>query len=82
MSKKATMSNNAACLLKAIQRQEAVKETNKAIENVEQLIKMAAKRGYSFTAEQMKNEINKLSLEELASIVNPGIGPRHHLLAR
>ena len=76
------MSNNAACLLKAIQKQEAVKETSKAIENVEQLIKMAAKRGYSFTAEQMKNEINKLSLEELASIVNPGIGPRHHLLAR
>ncbi|NER38769.1 MAG: Nif11 family protein [Oscillatoria sp. SIO1A7] len=76
------MSNNAACLLKAIQKQEAVKEASKAIENVEQLIKIAAKRGYSFTAEQMKNEINKLSLEELASIVNPGIGPRHHLLAR
>ena len=77
-----TMSQNAACLLKAILEQEAVEEKKQAVENVEKLIKMAAKRGYSFTAEQIKNEISKLSLEELACMLNPGVGPRHHILAR
>lgn len=77
-----TMSENAACLLKAIQEREAVEEKNQAVENLEQFIKMAAQRGYSFTAEQIKNEISKLSLEELSSMLNPGVAPRHHLLAR
>ena len=79
---KNVVSKNAACLLKAIQKQEAVEEKNQAVENVEKFMKIAAKRGYSFTAEQIKNEISKLSLEELACMLNPGVGPRHHLLAR
>lgn len=43
---------------------------------------MAEKRGYHYTEEEIKTEISHLSAEELASLINPGVGPINHLLPR
>ncbi len=73
---------NAAQLFKAVQEDNALKEKLKAANNPELFIKISTERGYNFTAEKLETELNQLSSEELASIVNPGIAPRLHLIPR
>ncbi len=73
---------NAAQLFKAVQQDSELAERLKATNNPEAFIKIATERGYNFTVGELENELNKLSSEELASIVNPGIAPRLHILPR
>lgn len=73
---------NAAQLFKAIKEDRAFKEKLKAAENPETFRKIAEERGYHFSDEELREEISKLSEEELASVINPGIAPRHHLIPR
>ncbi len=73
---------NAAQLFKAVKEDSALKEKLKAANNPEAFIKIATERGYNFTVEELEAELNKLSSEELAAIVNPGVAPRLHILPR
>jgi len=73
---------NAARFFKAVKEDKALQAKFKAITNIDTFVKMADERGYSFTPEELQIEIEQLSEEELASVVNPGVGPRRHLLPR
>ncbi|MBE9003684.1 Nif11-like leader peptide family RiPP precursor [Fortiea sp. LEGE XX443] len=73
---------NAAQLLKAVKEDQALKERLKATANPEAFIKIAKERGYDFTIEEIEAEIDKLSEEDLAAIVNPGWGLRRHINPR
>jgi predicted ribosomally synthesized peptide with nif11-like leader len=73
---------NAAQLFKAVRQDQALKEKLRAADDPEEFMKIAESRGYSFTVEELKAEISKLSEEELAALINPGIAPRHHILPR
>jgi predicted ribosomally synthesized peptide with nif11-like leader len=72
----------AAQLFKAVKQDQALKERLKAATNPKAFIEIAKQRGYEFTVEELEAEICKLSSEELAAIVNPGIAPRDHICAR
>lgn len=74
--------NHAAQLFKAVKQDQAFQERLKAATNPEAFIKIAKERGYNFTVEELETEISKLSEEELAAIVNPGIAPRIHIYPR
>ncbi|MBD2681167.1 MULTISPECIES: Nif11-like leader peptide family natural product precursor [Nostoc] len=73
---------NAARLFEAVKRDQALQEKLKATANPEAFIKIARERGYEFTLEELDREIDKLSEEDLAAIVNPGWGTRRHLNPR
>ncbi len=73
---------NAAQLFKAVKQDQALKQRLKATANPEAFIKIAKERGYDFTVEELEAEIDKLSEEDLAAIVNPGWGPRRHIHPR
>ncbi|MDJ0798932.1 MAG: Nif11-like leader peptide family natural product precursor [Calothrix sp. MO_167.B12] len=76
------LQRNAAQLFKAVQRDSELEERLKATTNPEAFIQIATERGYNFTVEELESELNQLSSEELAAIVNPGIAPRLHILPR
>ncbi|OUL27133.1 Nif11-like leader peptide family natural product precursor [Nostoc sp. RF31YmG] len=73
---------NAAQLFKAVKQDQALKERLKATANPDAFIQIAKERGYDFTVEELEAEIEKMSEEDLAAIVNPGWGPRRHIHPR
>jgi predicted ribosomally synthesized peptide with nif11-like leader len=73
---------NAARLFQAVKKDQALQEKLKATANPEGFIKIAQERGYKFTIAELNNEIDKLSEEDLAAIVNPGWGTRRHINPR
>ncbi|MBW4673914.1 MAG: Nif11-like leader peptide family natural product precursor [Desmonostoc geniculatum HA4340-LM1] len=73
---------NAARLFEAVKRDQALQQKLKATANPEAFIKIAHERGYEFTVAELETEIDKLSEEDLAAIVNPGWGTRRHLNPR
>lgn len=73
---------NAARFFKALQHDEALKAKLKATDDPEAFIQIAAARGYNFTVAELDKEISKLSAEEFASVINPGISPRRHIMPR
>ncbi len=73
---------NAARLFQAVKEDQALQQKLKATANPEAFIKIAQERGYDFTVEELDSEINKLSEEDLAAIVNPVWGTRRHLNPR
>jgi predicted ribosomally synthesized peptide with nif11-like leader len=72
----------AAELLKAIKQDQALKERLRATSDPEAFITIAKERGYDFTVDELEAELDKLSEEDLAAIVNPGWGPRRHINPR
>ena len=73
---------NATRFFKAAHRDAALKARLKATTEPANFIKIAQERGYNFTVEELDTEISKLSPEELAAVVNPGIAPRRHIMPR
>lgn len=73
---------HAARFFKAIQHDEALKHRLKATTDPESFIKIAEGRGYSFSVAELDNAIAKLSEEEFAAVINPGIAPRRHIMPR
>ncbi|WP_315791486.1 Nif11-like leader peptide family natural product precursor [Fischerella sp. JS2] len=73
---------HAAQLFKAVKQDQVLKERLKAASDPEGFIKIAQERGYHFTIEELETELSKLSSEELAAIVNPGVAPRLHIYPR
>ncbi|ARV59956.1 Nif11-like leader peptide family natural product precursor [Nostocales cyanobacterium HT-58-2] len=74
--------NHAAQLFKAVKQDQVLQQRLKAATHPEAFIKIAKERGYDFTVEELETEISKLSEEELAAIINPGIAPRSHIYPR
>ena len=73
---------NTARLFQAVKKDQALKAKLKATANPEAFIKIARESGYDFTVEELEREIDKLSDEDLAAIVNPGWGTRRHIYPR
>ncbi len=73
---------NAARFFKAVQKDEALKQKLKATTDAEAFVKIAEGRGYQFTIAELENAISKLSEEEFAAVINPGIAPRRHIMPR
>lgn len=73
---------NAARFFKSVQQDEALKAKLKATTDPETFIQIAAQRGYNFSIAELDAAISKLSAEELATVVNPGVSPRRHLTPR
>ncbi|MEH2263336.1 Nif11-like leader peptide family natural product precursor [Nostoc sp.] len=73
---------NASRLFQAVKQDQALQQRLKATAAPEAFVKIAKERGYDFTVDELENEINKLSEEDLAAIVNPGWGTRRHLNPR
>lgn len=74
--------NTAARFLKAVQQDHALQERLKATSDPETFIQIAAQRGYKFTIEDLDTAIKKLSPEEVAAVINPGVSPRRHIMPR
>lgn len=73
---------NAAKLFKTVQKEAVLTNKEKALKHPRRFLKIAKECGYNFTAENLDSEIDKLSEEELAALMNPGVGPRQHLVPR
>jgi hypothetical protein len=73
---------NAAKFYTAMQKEQALMEKKQAEKNIVKFLELAKERGYDYTEKEIRRELRHLSEEELASLLNPGVGPRHHLLAR
>jgi len=73
---------NATRLFQAVKEDQALQQKLKATDDPQAFIEIAQERGYDFTVEELDSEINKLSEEDLAAIVNPGWGTRRHLNPR
>jgi len=71
-----------ARFFKMIQKDEVLLAKLKATDDPETFVNIATERGYDFTIEQLQAEIKKLSSEEMAVVINPGVGPRRHLVPR
>ena len=73
---------NAAKFLKHVMEDEALQAKLKAATEPEAFIEIARKRGYQFTEAELNREIENLSPEELAAVINPGVAPRRHIVPR
>ena len=73
---------NAAKFFKHVMADEALQAKLKATTEPETFIEIAKKRGYQFTEAELNREIDNLSPEELAAVINPGVGPRRHIVPR
>lgn len=73
---------NAARFFKSVQQDQGLKAKLKATDDPETFLKIANERGYQFTLEELDVAVSKLSHEEMASVINPGISPRRHLTPR
>lgn len=73
---------SAARFFNAVKQDEALKQKLKATKDPESFVQIAAQRGYNFTTEELQAQIGKLSAEEMAAVINPGVGPRRHIVPR
>ena len=73
-----TVESAAQFLEKTKQDQELIKKL-KAADNLDICVKIAEEYGYTFTTEELEAGLSKLSPEELAALVNPGVGTRIHI---
>lgn len=72
----------AARFFKAIQQDQALKAKLKATTDPEKFVEIAANQGYHFTVAELEAQISKMTPEEVAAVINPGVGPRRHIVPR
>lgn len=73
---------NAAHFFSEVEREEDRQLRQKALENPIFFIGLAKQQGYRLSLDRIEDEIAQLSSEKMASIWNPGIGARRHLIRR
>ncbi len=61
---------------------ETMRQKLKSAMDVHGCVKIAKDNGYDFTAEELQSQLNEMSEEEVAKIVNPGVAPRRHIEPR
>jgi predicted ribosomally synthesized peptide with nif11-like leader len=60
----------------------ALVERLKGATSSDSCVKIAEEYGYTFTTEELEAGLSKLSSEELATLINPGVAPRRHIEPR
>jgi hypothetical protein len=73
---------NAAHFFSSVAREEDRQLRQKALENPIFFIGLAKQQGCQLSLNRIEDEIAQLSPEKMASIWNPGIGARRHLIRR
>lgn len=76
------MTQGAAQFFKAAKQDQALQDKLKATSDPKAFIEIAAQSGYQFTVEDLNTAIEQLSEAEVAAMINPGVGPRQHILPR
>lgn len=76
------MTQGAAQFFKAAKEDQALQNRLKAASDPKTVMEIAAQTGYQLTLEDLNRAIEQLSEAEVAAMINPGIGPRQHLLPR
>ena len=71
-----------AQFLEKAKQDRALIERLKAANTSDTCVKIAEEYGYTFTTEELEAGLSKLSPEELATLVNPGVGTRRHIEPR
>lgn len=66
----------------AAKQDQGLMERLKAATHADTCVQLAEEYGYTFTTEELQAELSKLSPEELATMINPGIAPRRHIEPR
>ncbi len=73
---------HAARFFKAVREDGVLKDRLKATTDPDSFLKIAEQRGYHFTLDELEKEISTMSPEEIASVINPGVAPRRHIMPR
>lgn len=73
---------NAARIYKKVEQAQAQQQRQKAKNDPEAFVLLAKAKGYAFTVKDLETQLSQLSDEDVAGILNPGIGQRRHLLPR
>jgi hypothetical protein len=73
---------NAARLHKEINAQQDRQLRQQALQDPQVFVSLAERQGYRLNANNLAEEVAKLSAPTIAAIWNPGIGDRRHLLRR
>jgi predicted ribosomally synthesized peptide with nif11-like leader len=68
--------------IEAAKQDRALMERLKAATTSDICVKVAEEYGYTFTTAELQAGLSKLSQEELATLVNPGVAPRRHIEPR
>ncbi|HEY9861315.1 MAG TPA: Nif11-like leader peptide family natural product precursor [Candidatus Obscuribacterales bacterium] len=76
------MTQCAAQFFKAAKQNQALQTRLKATADPKAFIEIAAQHGYHFTLDDLNTAIEQLSEAEVAAMINPGVGPRQHILPR
>lgn len=56
-----------------------LREQLKTAVYLDRFIEIADRKGFDFTSIELQTELNQLSSEEVAAIINPGVYPRRHI---
>jgi hypothetical protein len=73
---------NAARLHKEINAQQDLQLRQQALQDPQAFMSLAEQQGYRLNANNLAEEVAKLSAPTIAAIWNPGIGDRRHLVRR
>lgn len=73
---------NAARFFKAVKEDQELQQKFKAITDQTAFMQMAEQAGYSCTIDELEEAMSELSPEQVAAVINPGVGLRQHLLPR
>jgi predicted ribosomally synthesized peptide with nif11-like leader len=68
--------------IEVIKQDRALMERLKAATTLDSCVNIAEEYGYTFTTEELEAGLSNLSPEELATLVNPGVGTRLHIEPR
>lgn len=72
----------AAQFFKAAKQDQDLQNRLKATADPEAFVAIADQCGYHFTVSDLHEAIQQLSPAEVAAMINPGVGPRQHIIPR
>jgi Nif11 domain len=76
------MSTHAAEVFKAVQQAQIRQTKLNALRNPDLFVKVAVDRGYPCTADDWESSVESFSPDQVATLMNPGVGKRQRLVPR
>ena len=70
---------NVSQFLADAKQNEILKQKLRAAMTLQSCIEVAESYGYLLSSEELQAELNQLSEEDLAELINPGVAPRRHI---
>jgi predicted ribosomally synthesized peptide with nif11-like leader len=70
---------NVSEFLRQAKQNVGLQERLKAAMSFDRCVEIANQEGFEFTSAELQTELDQLSAEEVAEIINPGVYPRQHL---